>query len=300
MIESDVAPPQTDHAASETRPLFTLTEPSTGETPLVVEVPHAGIDVPPAYLASLVAPARSIGRDADLYVDDLYADAPFEGATLLVAHTSRYVLDLNRGEGDLDADTVLGGPTNGARMPRGLIWRLTTDGDPALARPLTAADVEARLHAVHRPYHAALLAALERKKAKFGYAVLLAAHSMPSVGRSGPEGSARRGLLGGAGAARADVVPGTHGRTTAAACFIDAVDAHARAQGFSVRHDDPYKGGFTTRHYGVPAARVHAVQIELARRLYMDETTLLRSRAFDVVRRWCRALVVKLGQTALR
>ena len=274
--------------------LFTVTEPERSETPLVVEVPHAGIHVPAAYLANLVAPARSIGRDADLYVDELYADAPLEGATLLVAHTSRYVLDLNRAEGDLDNEAVVGGQANGARMPRGLIWRLTTDGEPALGQPLSRAELDARIAEVHRPYHAALRAVLERKKAKFGYAVLLAAHSMPSsardpVSRRGPETTF----------ARADVVPGSQGRTTSAGVFIDAVDAHARGHGYTVRHDDPYRGGFSTRNYGTPAQGVHAVQVELARRLYMDESTLLRERSFDALRRFCRALVAKLGQTAL-
>lgn len=265
-------------------PLFTLTPPppSVVETPVVVEVPHAGLDVPAEYLAQLVAPARSIGRDADLYVDELYADAPACGATLLVAHTSRYVLDLNRSEEDWD--------DAGARAPRGIVWRLTTDGEPALARPLTPAELEARIDAVHRPYHRALREALDRKRARFGWVVLLAAHSMPSVARTGHVD---------ASSARADVVPGTQGRTTAADVVIDAVDAHARDRRFTVRHDDPYRGGFTTRHYGRPREGIHAVQVELARRLYMDEATLERGAGFVPLRAWCRGLVEKLGRLAL-
>jgi N-formylglutamate amidohydrolase len=101
--------------------------------------------------------------------------------------------------------------------------------------------------------------------------------------------------------ARADVVPGTRGRTSAAGSYIDLVEQHARAQGWSVRHDEPYKGGFVTAHYGRPQANVHAVQVELARRLYMDESTVApRPEAFDSVRRWCRALVARLGEMALR
>ena len=79
-------------------PLFIVREPERNETALVVEVPHAGLYVPPQFLPELLAPARALGRDADLYVDELYADAPEEGASLLVSHTSRYVADLNRGE----------------------------------------------------------------------------------------------------------------------------------------------------------------------------------------------------------
>jgi N-formylglutamate deformylase len=288
--------------------LFTITRPQERETPVVVEVPHAGLDVPAPYLANLIAPARSLARDADLYVDELYADAPLEGATLIVAHTSRYVLDLNRGEDDWDreavespeprrisrftANALAGIPfTNSARMPRGLIWRLTTNGDAALARPLTPAELEERIQLVHRPYHHAVATLLEEKRQRFGYAVLLAAHSMPSASRT---------QSGEPGPSRADVVPGTQGRTTAAAPFIDAVDTHSRAQGFTVRHDDPYRGGFSARHYGRPADGLHAVQVELARRLYMDELSLAPARRFDAIRAFCRALVANLGQTALR
>ena len=266
---------------SESRPgdeIFSLIEPRAAESPIVVEVPHAGLGVPPRFVADLVAPVRSLGRDADLLVDRLYADAPDFGATLLVSNVSRYVVDLNRAETDWDQD--------GARMPRGLVWHTTTDGGPCLARPLTRADVEARLEHVHRPYHRQLDQLLQAKKSRFGVAVLLAAHSMPSTGRGG--------------VARADVVPGTQGRTTAAGRFIDDVQAHAERAGFLVRHDEPYKGGYSTRVYGKPIDGVHAVQVEIARRLYMDETTLQPSRSFEHMRTWCAALVEKLGRTALR
>ena len=127
---------------------------------------------------------RAITRDADLYVDELYADAPSEGATLLVANVSRYVVDLNRADHDFDADAVQGGVRD-ARMPRGLIWRLTTDGERAVGVPLSRAELEARLEAIYRPYHRALQALVARKRAKFGIAVILPGHSMPSIGRSG-------------------------------------------------------------------------------------------------------------------
>jgi len=281
--------------------LFTLIEPAEPErreSAVVVEVPHAGLDVPATYLANLTAPARSLAQDADLYVDELYADAPLEGATLLIAHTSRYVLDLNRGEEDWDREAIATNgltsrsATNGsARMPRGLIWRLTTEGVPALARPLSLSELDERIERIHRPYHRALWSVLERKRERFGYAVLLAAHSMPSAARTS---------TGEPGAARADVVPGTQGRTTSAPPFIECVDAHARAFGYTIRHDDPYRGGFAARHYGQPHKGIHAVQVELARRLYMDERTLARGTGFDAVRSWCRSLVGKLTQTALR
>ncbi len=264
---------------------FTITEPTSAETPVVVEVPHAGLAVPPQFLNHLVVPARALGRDADLMVDQLYGAAPATGATMLVAHVSRFVVDLNRSETDIDADAVEGAPAQ-PRAPRGLIWRIASDGSSVLARALPRAEFEARVQAIYRPYHEALKAIIDRKLARFGFAIVIAAHSMPSAGRPS---------VGDREVPRADVVPGTRGRTSADPRIIDAVDAHACAQGWTVVHDDPYKGGFTTQHYGRPDLNVHVVQVELARRLYMSEASLLPHAGFDAVGAWCVALVAKLG-----
>jgi N-formylglutamate amidohydrolase len=131
---------------------------------------------------------------------------------------------------------------------------------------------------------------VDRKVARFGIAVILPAHSMPSIGRS---------AHGDSGAVRADVVPGSRGRTSADARFIDRVEAHGKAAGWTVVHDEPYRGGYVTQHYGRPASNVHCVQVELARRLYMNEATLRRNDTrFGLVRAWCRELVKTLGDAA--
>ncbi|MCC6214070.1 MAG: N-formylglutamate amidohydrolase [Polyangiaceae bacterium] len=252
-------------------------------------MPHAGLLVDPRSLATLVAPARSIGRDADLYVDELYGRAAELGATLIVAHASRYVCDLNRAETDVDSRVAESGTE---WLPHGLVWWTTTEGDRALAGPLAAAELERRRATFHRPYHAAVAEALAAKRARFGFAILLCAHSMPSQGRAGHADSGR---------VRADVVPGSRGRTSADPRVIDLVDQVARDAGLVVAHDDPYKGGFSTGHYGRPAESLHAIQIELARRLYMDETSLLRRpRRFRSVRELADAFVARLGSLDLR
>jgi N-formylglutamate amidohydrolase len=294
------------------RAAFEVFEPAARdgvETPVVVEVPHAGLDLPAPFLEPLAAPARSIGRDADLYVDHLYEEATQEGAHLLVARASRYVVDVNRAEADVDGEVVEGSRSD-VRMHHGLVWRTTSDGEPALARKLTRGELEERLELVWRPYHRALAGLVERKLARFGIAVVLAAHSMPSVDRTlagapdrpssrevaGPQSYSTRGAI--SGRPRADVVPGTRGRKSAAPRFIDAIDALASARGWSVRHDEPYAGGYTTQHYGRPAQGVHVVQVELARRLYLDEATLRPGPDFAGVRSWCRGLVRELGRLA--
>lgn len=260
--------------------------------PLLVEVPHAGTFVPEALLDELVVPTDSLLRDADIYVNELFANAPQYGAGLLCANISRYVVDLNRAQDDFDSATVSDHPTVPFAQPRGVVWRATTDGRPLLRRPLSFDALRKRLDTYYVPYHSALSETLEALRAQHGYAMLLAGHSMPSRGRS---------LHNDVGVRRADVVPGTRGRTTADARMIDLVDAHFRQAGLSVRHDDPYKGGYSTTHYGRPDLRVHAVQVELNRALYVDETTFKRRAGdFEKLQGMLDGLVAKLAQLDLR
>lgn len=271
---------------------FELTVPERGETPVLVEVPHAGLAVPDLVREQIIASRWAILRDADPYVDELYAEAPQAGATLLAAKVSRYVVDLNRSPDDVDGETCPDHPTPRAMQPRGVVWRMTTDGRPALRRPLRHAELEMRLEAFHRPYHDALRQQLQRIRERWGYAILVAGHSMPSIGRSGHSDS---------GVRRADIVPGTRGRSTADRRVIDLVDAHFRAAGLTVRHDDPYRGGWSTGHYGRPEEGWHAVQIEVNRALYMDESTgEPRPEPMQRVRELLRVLVEKLGRLELQ
>jgi N-formylglutamate deformylase len=271
---------------------FILKSPSAVAIPVLVEVPHAGLIVPEAVEDELSAPQDALLRDADIFVDELYEHAPSLGAALLSARVSRYVVDLNRAQDDFDSATVSDHPTLAGTQPRGVVWRATTDGRPVLKRPLTFAALKNRLARYYVPYHAALQTTLEELRASFGFAVLLAAHSMPSRGRS---------LHVDAGVRRADVVPGTRGRTSADARVIDLVDAHFRAAGLRVRHDDPYKGGFSTVHYGRPDKAFHAIQIELNRALYVDEDTFIKRPAeFAQLQGVLDSLVTKLGQLDLR
>ncbi len=267
---------------------FTIVNPVGAETPLVVEVPHAGLAIDGPSLALLTAPASALGRDADLWVDELYQDAPRVGAHLLVANMSRYVVDLNRAETDIDAETVVGGPSN-VRASRGVVWRLTSEGHRALGRPLLPEELDRRIRGFHRPYHEALRRLIEHKKERFGYATVLAAHSMPSRDRELHPHGVRQD--------RADVVSGTRGRTSASPLFLAAIERLARDAGLSLAHDVPYAGGFTTQYYGRPERGVHVVQVELARSLYMDETTLHKSRDFARTQSWCRELVTVMGAT---
>jgi N-formylglutamate amidohydrolase len=265
--------------------------PEHGRTAVLVEVPHAGLTIPDALRDDILASRETLQRDADLHVDELYRLAPSVGAALLTARLSRYVVDLNRAPDDVDLEPNQGGVSAlRSAQPRGVVWRVTTEGRPVLRRPLDASVVRQRLRQYHEPYHVRLGQELLAIRQRFGFAILVAGHSMPSSVRRNPREVERR----------ADVVPGTLGRTSAGSEVIELVDQHFREAGLTVRHDEPYRGGFTTAHYGRPADGLHAIQIELNRALYMDELTCApKPGEFQRLQELLRSLVKRLGELSL-
>lgn len=267
---------------------YLIKRPRTRKTPIIVEIPHAGLGLDAPSLVWSVAPSRSIARDADLYVDELFSDADQLGATQLVSTISRYICDLNRTEADIDRLSVQG--AKGENAPHGLIWRRTSDGEPALSAPVPAREFERRRDQFYRPYHEALRELVEEVRAEFGYVILVCAHSMPSRGKPGTPD---------AGKPRADIVPGTRGKTTAHPSIIELPEILARRFGLSLRHDQPYRGGFTTAHYGRPAQGFHSIQIEVSRALYMDEATLVPHARLAEIKSFCSELVMGLSRIDL-
>lgn len=268
-----------------------LTPPKTEPTPVLVEVPHSGLQIPPEIDSELDASPLSVLRDSDIYVDQLYADAPSFGATLLVARASRYVVDLNRGPEEVDSAAVPRHPKARQIPARGVVWRASTDGKPLLRAPLTVDQFSRRIERYYQPYHQTLLEVSDEIRERHGHVVVIAAHSMPSHGRR---------LLGGKSVRRPDIVPGTRGRSTADGRVIDLIDAHFREAGLTVKHDVPYRGGWTTGHYGAPKQGRHVVQIELNRGLYVDEqSSEIKKREFGELKTLLDQLIDKLGQVKL-
>jgi len=267
-----------------------LTHPRTTASPVLVEVPHSGLQVPPEVESEIEATPLAMLRDSDIYVDQLYQRAPESGATLLVSRVSRYVVDLNRGPDEVDSAAVPRHP-KGRHIPaRGVVWRARTDGTPLLRAPLTIEQFTRRLELFYEPYHRTLREVAAQIREQHGRVVILAAHSMPSAGRR---------MLGGGLARRADIVPGTRGRSTADGRIIDLIDSHFREAGLSVKHDDPYRGGWTTSSYGAPKRGQHAVQIEINRALYVDEkTSEIKPNDFARLQTVLDQLVSKLGKLA--
>jgi N-formylglutamate deformylase len=240
--------------------VFTLRMPARPDTPVVVSVPHAGVDTH-GFEAAL-SPDLDVRCDADLFVDRLYRIGDATPPPVhIAARLSRFVCDLNRDPDDVSRGAVPEHPAPRNSDGRGFIWAVTTSGTPALARPLGLEEWQGRT-ALHATYHDAIARALVRARDIFGYAILVDGHSMPSRGRSGHKDPGR---------ARADVVPGDRDGTSCSPALSRHVAAHFTERGYSVTFNDPYKGGYITTHHGRPADNIHAIQIELRRDLYMNE-----------------------------
>jgi N-formylglutamate deformylase len=165
----------------------------------------------------------------------------------------------------------------------GTIARVVASGEPIYRRKLRFAEAEARVRTCWDPYHVALADLVAAARARFGAVLLIDCHSMP-----GPF----------AGPAGADLVLGDAHGTSCAPALTDLVASVMAGLGYRVRRNDPYAGGFTTRHYGRPGDGVHTLQIELARSLYMDERLILRRPGFARLRADIGNLVGRLAAHA--
>ncbi|TSD85163.1 N-formylglutamate deformylase [Mycobacterium sp. KBS0706] len=224
-----------------------------GTAPLLLSIPHVGTGVPEAIRARLT-PEGQLLRDTDWHLDRLYDFAEGLGVSIIQAVQSRYVVDLNR---PADDQSLYPG-----QATTGLCSTIDFDGRP-LYRPgeePDAAEIAGRVETVWKPYHGALAAELERIKAQHGYALLYDAHSIRSV-----VPRLFDGLL-------PDLNLGSNGGATAAPALKERIAEICRtAEGFTHVIDGRFKGGIITRHYGQPDHNVHALQMELAQRHYMDE-----------------------------
>ncbi len=208
-------------------------------------------------------------------MDELLAAAPDHGVRLLCATYGRAYVDVNRGPDELDPgmfhDAPCGqGSARTARVAAGLgsIPRVAGEGRAIYDRKLAWAEAQARLATVHRPYHDALRGLVETALIAHGVAVLVDWHSMPSAAVKGPAG---RGP---------DFVLGDRFGAACAGALTQSVERELKAIGFAVALNAPYAGGFTTETYGCPKRGVHALQIEMNRRLYLDEVTMLPHAGF--------------------
>jgi N-formylglutamate amidohydrolase len=225
--------------------------------------PHSGAIYPADPAADPDLPLAALRSAEDALVDVLIASGADQGATLLLARLGRAWVDLNRAPEDLDPLLIEGlapAATPRAAAGYGVLPRLSGDGRPLHRRRLSRAEAEARLAAVHGPWHATLAELMQAARDAHGEAVLIDWHSMPS--------RATRGV---GGAPGPDVVLGDRHGSACAAELTRGLRRAFESLGWRVALNQPYAGGYTTQTWGRPAEGFHAIQIELNRALYFDE-----------------------------
>ncbi|HSM95829.1 MAG TPA: N-formylglutamate amidohydrolase [Rhizomicrobium sp.] len=259
---------------------FDLTLPQRQRVPFVFASPHSGRVYPDGFATASRLSALGLRRSEDAFVDALFASAVELGAPMIAARFPRAYLDANRAPGELDAamfDGALTVPVDppGTRVNAGLgvIPRIVRDGAEIYRAKLPGREAAMRLTQLYQPYHAALSDLLEETHARFGCAVLIDCHSMPSA------------------AAIPDAVLGDRYGMAASHALMRKAERDFERSGFTVARNTPYAGGYSTHIHGRPMLGRHALQVEINRALYLDEENIEPSARFtDVAHRIAEAL----------
>lgn len=269
-------------------PPISIFSPGNAPVPLIVASPHSGTTYPDAFLQQSRLDPMTLRRSEDTFVDQLMADTPSVGGTLLTAHFPRIYCDVNRHAWELDPgmfrDTL---PAHAhTRTPKvraglGMIPRIGPMGRGIYREQLSVDDATNRIDAFWRPYHSALQTLMATTHDQFGFVVVIDAHSMPTLRhRSLP-----------------DIILGDAHGTSTKPDITDLLQKAFQERGYTVGRNAPYAGGYTTQHYGRPVEGQHVVQIEMARALYMDEETLTPHGGLPRLRGHLREILADLVAT---
>ncbi|GCE78722.1 N-formylglutamate amidohydrolase [Komagataeibacter oboediens] len=267
-------------------PPFHIHRPDGAGTPVIVASPHSGREYPAEFLRMSRLDARALRRSEDCYVDQLFAAAPGQGATLLHATFPRAYCDVNREAWELDPTMFseklpdwCNTTSSKVRAGFGTIARMVSHDGPIYPRPLPFSEAEARIRTCWQPYHDALGCLVDDSMTRHGCCILLDAHSMPALKGRGMQ---------------ADFVLGNAWGTACLPQLTALVEQVLVGHGYDVARNVPFAGGYVTRHYGRPRRGVQALQLEISRALYMDQDTLAPHAGFPAVQAVLRDLVDRL------
>jgi N-formylglutamate amidohydrolase len=256
-------------------PPYSLLRPEEQTAPVVLCSPHSGRVYPKAFLEASRLDAHTLRKSEDCFVDELFAPVVRLGAPLIAARFPRAYLDVNREPYELDPELFTGrlpdfANTQSARVVGGLgtIARIVADTEEIYRERLPIGVAFERIERLYRPFHSALAELLETTRKRFGLAVLVDCHSMPSASMGQAPGGRPHFVLGDRFGASCDA------RLTR---FIRDV---LQGAGYDVQVNRPYAGGFITEHYGNPGHGVQSLQLEINRALYLDEATLTKNKDF--------------------
>lgn len=233
---------------------FFVREPGTAAKPLLVSVPHCGVEFPEDLKAQFLPEVLHHPEDTDWFVDRLYGFAPAMGITLVHARFSRYVIDLNR---DPENRSLYRTRRETALVPK----KTFAGGSLYRGEPPEQAEIERRKERFYWPYYQEIQKRLDLLKREHGQVIFFDAHSI------------RHQVLSIQPEPFADLILGSRDGTSADVRLIQAGIEVLSHSPFSHKHNEPFKGGQLTRYFGKPSEGVHALQLEMVQNLYMEEET---------------------------
>lgn len=262
------------------QPSFRIYHPERRTSSVVFAAPHSGRDYCDELMSRSSLDAHLIRSSEDAFVDQLFETVSHTGCPLLVANKPRAYLDLNRGTEELDPALIsdLEKRNLNPRISSGLgvVPRVVANGRAIYEGKLSRAEVDKRINRHWHPYHNALQGLLDSSRAEFGHSVLVDLHSMP---HEAIESTAR---------SRVPFPEIVLGDRFGAACGSDVIlkiEAAFKRVGFRVARNTPFAGAYITQRYGRPSRNQHAVQVEIDRSLYMDETTIRPNADFEHIQK---------------
>lgn len=236
--------------------------PANADVPVLLSVPHAGRDYPDWLVALSKGGRNALRALEDPLVDELVGPAVRSGIGAVVARAPRAAVDCNRSEDEIDPTVVRSGPmpqmSPRARGGLGIVPGRTASHGPLWRQAIPRLELDARLESAHRPFHRAIEEQLAGLLDRFGCALLLDCHSMPSQGDKGA----------------AVVIGDRYGRSAAPYLTAEAVKV-AASMGFRAGVNQPFAGGYVVQRHGAPERGVHALQIEVDRSCYLAEDVRL-------------------------
>lgn len=271
---------------------FFLHMPEGAASPLFLDSPHSATQYPAEFRPAAGLPLPLLRQAEDTFVDELYANAPARGIPLLCAGFPRSFLDANRGIEEIDQsllDAPWPGPmqeTSKTRLGKGLVWRVLDTGEAIYDRKLSVAELQQRIDRYYTPYYAQLKKLADSAVATHGTAWHINCHSMPSM--AAEYATEHPGLE------HPDFVVGDRDGTTCDTRFTDRVVGLLKDMGYDVWRNHPYKGVEIVRVVGQPQANRHSLQLEINRKLYMDETALAHNAGFGKLQANLDALLAEL------
>ena len=249
---------------------FYIIEPSAPKVPIIISVPHCGVEFPAEVRSNYVPDKMALPDDTDWFVHDLYRFASAMGITIIHAKYSRWVIDLNRDPASAplyDDGRIITGLTSTTDFFGNAIYK-SEEHQPDVS------EVQRRLTNYYWPYYAQVQELLNARKKEFGKALLWDAHSIrqhvPTI---------REDFF-------PDMILGNNDRKSASSDLIDIALNELRSGAYQINHNDPFKGGHITRYFGKPDQNIHGLQLEMNKILYMNDEELEydKSRVSRVVK----------------